>query len=431
MSTLWSAGAARQELTPPVGVPTGGGGPDGYTVTTSVLDPLYVRALHLRSSGGDLLLLQADLLGLSRRQVAEFTAVISDRTKVPPAHVLIICPQSHNSGTTFNRNYPDQVLTEFSSPAHEQWWRALPERFAATAVAAGQGLRPVQTAVGCGRCAGICANRRARLRNGRISMAWSDPPAAEVAAWGENDEDVVVVGLREAATHTPVAALWHFTGHPNSLWMLPTFSRDYPGLVEDRLTEAAPGAVALFVNGFCGDVDTYRCLGVTKEIYTYPFYKEPGRDLTPNITGMRRVGQRLADQVVALWAGLDWAGAPWPPPRLVRGELVCTPRHDAPGYAEHYPPAVDLAALRLGPVGFACAPFEAVCALGRELKRRSPAPITVPVGHTPHYSGYLPDQATLDAGGFEAGTSWRGYAPGTAERVGETLLGYLTQMFMD
>ena len=425
------AGAARVAITPPLGVPTGGGGPDGYLPTTSVIDPLYVRALLLDDGdvAGPLLLLQADLLGLSATRADALAAAAGAAAGVAAARVVILCPQSHNSGTTFNRGYPDQELTEFVGPDHRAWVEGLGARFAAAATQARAARRPVVPAVVRGQCRGVCANRRARLKNGRIAMAWGDPDPATIARWGADDPELVLAGFLAPDTGALVAALWHFTGHPNSLWMLPAFSRDYPGVVEDLLTAAHPGAVALFANGFCGDVDTYPCMRVTKELYTYPFYKEPGRDLTPNLREMRRLGTRLGRRVVALAARLPRHVHPWRGLGVARERLACVPRADAPAYAEHFPPAVELVAVRIGEVGLAAAPFEPVVRLGLALKRRGAAPFTLPVGHTPSYTGYLPDAPTLAAGGFEAGTSWRGYAPGTGEAVVRTLLRLLRRLF--
>ena len=417
------------EITPPVGVPTGGGGPDGYVKTEYVLDPLYARALALNSPDGDLMLLQADLLGLSQAKAEAIAARIAERTGIPAGHVLIVCPQTHNAGCTFNRDFPDAVMSDIVSAAHRAWYEALEERLAGVAAQAAGRRRPALAGLARGCCRGVSGNRRALMKAGGIRMAWSDPPPEEVLAWGPEDEDLIVIRLRDAETGKALAALWHFTGHPNSLWMLPCFSRDYPGVVEDLLMRRDPDCVVLFCNGFCGDMDTYRCMGVSKEIYTYPFYKEPGRDLTPNIQAMRRLGGMLGAAVQKLSDEATPPKEPWHAVGIGRTWLTCRVRDDAAHYAGHFLPEVELAAFRIGPVGFACAPFEPVAALALAVKRQSPAPVTVTVGHTPAYRGYLPDQRTLDEGGFEAGTSWRGYAPGAGEQVAQTLVQCLAHLF--
>ena len=67
--------------------------------------------------------------------------------------------------------------------------------------------------------------------------------------------------------------------------------------------------------------------------------------------------------------------------------------------------------------------------LGLWLKQHSPARFTIPVGHCPYYTGYLPNQAILKEGGFEAQTHWSGYADGTGEAVADGLLLLLRELF--
>ena len=423
------AGAARVELTPLPGVPTGAGGPDGYAPAERALDPLFVRALLLESAAGAVLLMQADLLGLSRRRADELALAAGTAAGVDPRTVLIVCPQTHNSGSTFNRDFPDAVLTEFANAAHRRWYASLDAAFAEAARAARSRTRPARGAVARDVCPGVCANRRAAMRDGRVVSAWYDPDPAQVIGWGPDDPEAVLVGFMDAETGRLIAGLWHFTGHPNCLWMLPVFSRDYPGVVEDRLREENPGAEFLFLNGFCGDVDPYRCMGVGKRLFTHPFIREPGVDLSPNVAAMRRLGGNLADHVSGLHARLP-APEEWNALRMIRRELVCERRSDERGdYAAHFEPVVELAVLRIGPVGVACAPFEPVVALGLDVKRRSPANVTLVAGHTPSYNGYLPDRATLEQGGFEAAVGWRGYAAGTGEAVADALTDILKEAF--
>lgn len=431
MQATFLLGAARVEITPPVGTPTSGGGPDGYTPTKSVLDPLYVRALTLRSGWHKLILLQADLIGLSQHKANAIARAVSTRTGVAAENVLVICPQCHNSGCTFNfhSQYPDQITTDFASDEHRLWYESLDNLMATAAEQAVTNQRPVRAGMARGVCRNVTGNRRALMKDGHLRMGWSDPNPAEIEIWGPEDNELIVIRFEAVDSGQPVAALWHFTGHPNSVWMLPILSRDYPGVVEDLLTAREPGMVALFLNGFCGDVDTYRFMNVTKDIYTYPFYKEPGKDLTPNIREMQKLGRILGEEALKLWDLIEIDQQPWSELSIERIRLNCKVRDDTPEFKEHFPSKVELAAVRLGPVALACAPFEPVTALGLQLKKESPAPVTIPVGHAHGMFGYLPDQRTIDEGGYEGGNSWRGYAPGTAEQVVQALLERLKKLF--
>ena len=59
-----------------------------------------------------------------------------------------------------------------------------------------------------------------------------------------------------------------------------------------------------------------------------------------------------------------------------------------------------LHAVRIGDVGILTQPCELYCQFGLDIKRRSPAPITVIFGAADGYGGYCPTLGSIMGGGY-------------------------------
>ena len=81
---------------------------------------------------------------------------------------------------------------------------------------------------------------------------------------------------------------------------------------------------------------------------------------------------------------------------------------------------VPLHALKVGGVGFACAPYEMFGATGMHIKELSPFPITFIVTHCNDCKGYLATEFAFTHGCYEV--DGRRYPKGTAELFGENFL---------
>jgi hypothetical protein len=75
-------------------------------------------------------------------------------------------------------------------------------------------------------------------------------------------------------------------------------------------------------------------------------------------------------------------------------------------FGDHPVDLLDLYALRIGPLGIATNPCELFCQFGLDIKRRSPAPITVSCGQMNGYAGYCPTAYGPLGGGYSGEPIW-------------------------
>lgn len=83
-------------------------------------------------------------------------------------------------------------------------------------------------------------------------------------------------------------------------------------------------------------------------------------------------------------------------------------------------------ALKVGGLGFACAPYEMFGASGMHIKEQSPMPMTFIVTHCNDSKGYLATEFAFSHGCYEV--DGRRYPKGTAEKLADTFLEMLHEM---
>lgn len=103
-------------------------------------------------------------------------------------------------------------------------------------------LKPVKVGIGVSQTdTGV--NRRVVQLDGSVGLGFNE--------WGPRDRDLTVVRFENESG--PVASLIHLGAHPTSRGTEPGVSRDWPGVMIDRV-EAITSAPVIFVNGAFGDV---------------------------------------------------------------------------------------------------------------------------------------------------------------------------------
>ena len=213
------AGAAKVDITPPLGCPM-----DGFEARTSgatgVHDRLHARALVVEGDDGTCVaLVAADLLQVDPRLQGLVAAEVLERTGIP-RHRLQLAGTHTHSGPALRD--PSDVETTIGHAIAE-----------AVALAWGE-RREAVAAVGTGSVEGIAANRRP---NG-----------------GPVDDRVTVTRFDDAAGR-PIATHVNYGCHATTLGPNNTlYSADYPGVL-CGLVDDAVGGVTMFTTGAQGDVN--------------------------------------------------------------------------------------------------------------------------------------------------------------------------------
>ena len=204
-------------------------------------DPLYVKALVLRSDAETAVIVTVDAVA-----IAEIGSIKNEFLS--------------NVRSQLNRELnldPARILVN-ASHCHGKVCADVEQRTVQAVVEAWQNLVPVSVGAGIGCEDRIMENRRLVLKNGReadVRHAYSLPPDEEVASVGPVDPEIGILRLDREDGET-LAVVFNFACHP----ILEVPSRentaDVSGfasrVIEDNLSE---DTVALFLQGCGGDVN--------------------------------------------------------------------------------------------------------------------------------------------------------------------------------
>ncbi len=231
--TQLRAGWAAADITPHVGIHMGGylGRTSG---ATEVSDPLAARALVFAGDVDTMALLTLDLVGLDAGDVDKIRQRVREQSGIRPDAIMVCCSHTHAGPLSF----PYRGMGEIDEAYLEKV-----RRMAATVVGdAVRRLRPA--AVSYGKVAvRIGVNRREDL-NGRVVIGRN--PSGPVA----DHAHVVRVECDDG-----VCILFSHACHPNVLGPGNcAISADFVGAAIEYV-ESRTGAMAMFANGACGDVN--------------------------------------------------------------------------------------------------------------------------------------------------------------------------------
>ncbi|MBI2440420.1 MAG: hypothetical protein HYV35_03515 [Lentisphaerae bacterium] len=291
-----------------------------------------------------------------------------------------------------------------------------------------------------GTVAGLIHNRRSvyRQSDGREQVGTHGPRQhPDFIRAEDEDESELRLVLARRADGSLAGGLVHAPCHATTMYSVPSFSADYPGVLRDRLQERLGGEF-LFLNGFAGDqsptaagnspaeacaqfgnslaAEALRAAGATEEI---PMNAGVGV-ISKHVALRLRIPS--AAQAAYAWQHLE---------RVLRGERpgpICAALY---GYAYHFHhdservddwlareiigrwellrrgeareprESVEIQILRLGELAIAGFPGEPFACFGRQLRRESPLKRILSVEQANGSAGYLPSADAFKRGGYE------------------------------
>lgn len=400
------AGAARVDITPPLGVEMWGyfnrSGP-----ANGKLDPLFARVLALDDGRQSAAVITLDL---GRSFGPPQIAWLRDKARRQHgvAEVMLIASHTH-SGPVIDDSYDDGV------PEWEQ--RAL-EKIADSIGEAVSKLKPARIGVGLGQ-ATLGHNRRVVQSDGSVKMLWRNSTGQQT---GMIDPIVGVIRVDDAQGN-PMAILVNYACHPvvfgpDNL----RYSADFPGAMA-RLVESSfdEKPICFFLQGAPGDIN-------------------PLMDKTPlaeNADAIKiEVGKQLGREVVRVARGIKPEMPTTPEVAFLSEELRFRNRWDLDSMrqmlAMAFPPALAKRYQRyitpeiVAPVttlvinkqiALVGLPGEPFVGLQLLLKSRSPLPMTFMTGYTNGYYGYFPTISAAASGGYGASTLVTRVEAGAGERM--------------
>ncbi|MCI0463921.1 MAG: neutral/alkaline non-lysosomal ceramidase N-terminal domain-containing protein [Gemmataceae bacterium] len=391
------AGAAKIEITPPLGFPMWGYGVRHDAPSVGVLDPLQARALVLAAGSERLALVSLDL---GRAPTRQSTAAIRARVKATAGieHLFLVATHTHHGPVLEVETWPN---------SKEAYVRQLEQKIGDVIVAAAQALRPARL--------GIASRQVARNRNRHSKRP--DQPV---------DRELLVLRL-EGHDAKPIALAVNFAAHPTMHEAkLHQFSADYPGALAD-LVEKETGVPCLFLQGAAGDLST----DSRDEGGPVKFGQALGREVLAlarslSCTSPEKPTLQVREDDFRFGRRFD-LGNPLVKAFFVRAffrEIVDFYEHE---YREGVRPHLTTALLD-GRIGFVGVSGEFFCGHALSLKRRARLEHLFFLGYCNDYQQYFPTIEAAAEGGYGADPTVSPAEVGAGERMMDQALIQLYKM---
>lgn len=319
------AGAAKVEITPPLGTPLNGYQDRWGRGAIDVHDPVWVRSLYLNDGNTGVFLVSADLCVINRELRDRVLELAPD--VVPRENIILTATHNHSAQGAMVKDLIFRSITG----------RFMPEVLESTAQRFAESMRTAY------------ANRR-RAAIGHGTFTQTDLTRNRRFDDGPIDEQVGIIRV-EDSDGAPIAILTNMAAHPTTVggeYVL-SVSADYPGYYYTELERlAAPGCVAMFINGAEGN---QRC-GNPRDL--------EGMERTASI------GRILAQRVFEAAAEVPCGEAPL---RYARS----TPTLPLSLAASFLPEDTTLSVLEIGDLALTFFPGEPCVEIGLELREQAMA----------------------------------------------------------
>jgi hypothetical protein len=276
------AGSARVDITPLAS--------ELATLTDSIRDPLFARAIVVASGNSCAVLIGADLTNVRNDVIALAVPRIVAATGCPEANIVISATHTHSSNT---------AGLGIGAPLAAK----VADGMVLAATRAKASLRPATMGYGTTQLS-LNVNRDLYTRGG----AWKQAPNPD----GPSDKTLAVVDFI-GEDHVPIGVYLNYAMHPINFYLTGVISADFPGVASRAIEDLYDGkAVAIFSQGASGDQN--------------PAYSERGA------ASRIRTGQGVQIETI---------GAPPPPPSTSRNTNT-----DQTNAMKNPAPAGDMAAYR-------------------------------------------------------------------------------------
>ena len=380
------AGAAKVDVTPPVGFPMWGYGARHDKPSDGVLDPLHARALVIEAGGRRVALVGLDLgRAPTRQSMTSLRARVKAEAGVE--HVFLVASHTHHGPVLELDDWPDRKAP---------YVRQLEDKLVAVIRAAADGLKPARY--------GVAAKEVPWNRNRHSKR--DDKPV---------DRELLVLRVEDEAGK-PIAHAVNFAAHPTMHdAKVMKFSADYPGALA-AWVEKETGAPCLFLQGASGDLSA-----------------NAGEERGPE-----RFGQALGREVLALAKTIRCAAPEKPAWQVAEDDFRFRSRVDFSNplihrmfvtaffrgivdfyereYREGIRPHLTTALLD-GRIAFVGVSGEVFCGHSLSLKRRARLEHVFFLGYCNDYQQYFPTIEAAAEGGYGADPQVSPAEVGAGERI--------------
>lgn len=384
----YSAGFARLDITPPLGVTMIGAGP---RKTKGVLDPLQVNAVAFGGEDKSAVILVCDLLGMYGKFGDEWPAEIAEKLGLDKGSVFIHCTHTH---------------TGPSPSADKEYLAWLFRRLCDAAQIALDDRKPVIDVQWAeGMTEDLIFTRRYLMRDGRVEthpVAGNTGNPDIVRHYSDPDETVRLVRIiREEGREI---VLTNSQNHPDRVGG-EYVSADWPAAVRSRIEQERPGVHCIYMNGCQGQL-------------------VPGTKLRPHIPKSHKsameLGNKMAEAMLPLFdktVSTGMTGLGFAQKTLALKSIPSKAHPEPPEYWDMVASVITFCGLGVGGL---CG--EPVSEVGEYVRANSKYPVSFVCCQTNGARGYLPMESYYGLPGtnYEANTTR--LAPGGSEQLMNAVL---------
>jgi hypothetical protein len=426
------AGFATADLTPPVGIEMGGFGYNLGRTGDAVHDALLARAVVVERNGTRMAVVACDLGGMNLEITGRVRRAVEEKLGIPGSRVMVAATHTHSAPVVANWTGIGKKDPRYLDE--------LPSRIVRAIADAASKLQPVTAAYGEAPVEGVARNRE--YPNGPVD------PAVRVLAFTRASGELAGF-IANYSVHPVVMAE-----------RTRLFTGDLAGVSVNQVMGDHPGAVGIFLQGSCGDINPVYAhmpqeeslvkldllAGILADDIRAALKNAVPFDAGAIAMDTRRIVLPLvppekAPVIERLKSAEDWLALPDLPVKL-RGLLefrrdsarAVLERFDRPPLTEK---STEIQAAVIGDVVLAANPGETFLVFGQKTAERLKGHRVMVAGYVNDYVGYIPapDRYLLDPA---RGLSYPAYvAPWFCsefryrEDVGEVLAGGMVALAQD
>ena len=396
-------GMAKEDITPELGVPLYGYPASIIRNAEKIYDPLTVGVAAIKQDETALLLISAEICALNESDSKEISKAISKETGIDARNIIISSIHTHSGPIT---RTSAGWGTSDDSYVFELF---LPKAITASKNAISK-MQPALMGFGTAETlAGI--NRREIDENGNVILG-SNPD-------GPYDPTVTLISFK-TLDGANIGSIAHFAAHPTAAARNCSFTRDWPGVMVDRISEIT-NAPCIFFNGAEGDIaprltssDPYRgehyifeagnmaAESAEKAYKSIEKYEIPnvcvayGNILLPFVTPPSH--EAVTTEILEMEKEPDKIEG-------VRASRYAQLKKVKEVYEsdDEFPKALEIpqTIIALGELVIVPAPFEVFCKISLAIREGSPYKHTVLFGLSNGSRGYMPTEDQIPFGGYE------------------------------
>lgn len=419
------AGAATSNITPAIGGNIVGG--FAPSPSANIHDELHARCLVLDDGKQRIAFVVCDLLGMQRSVSTTARRLITEKTAIPPSHVLISATHTHSATSVLGTD-------RFEAEAQlDEYQMFVARRIADGVVRAVKTLRPVEIAYGEVDVPSHVFNRRWYMRAGSMPVnpfgeydqVKMNPPAGSpnlTEPAGPTDPTVRFWYIRQL-DKTPVSLFAAYSLHYVGGVGRDDISADYYGEFCDAITRKLTSGpldipfVPMLANGTSGDINNINFRTPRPAMKPYEQIQNVARDVaakvyeaTEKLTYHRNISldARYAEPVIQIrrpsperiaWANKQLETSPVQAGKVDLSSIYAERTLKLAKAPEST--TIPVQAFRVGDVYLGTMPCEVFCEIGLEFRDRAPQKMGFMVSLNHGYFGYLPTPRHHDLGGYE------------------------------